>query len=378
MLANAGGKLVGEGPRVFIVGGHTYLGSRVAAVFQERGYDVVCLAHENQETYALEMIGAEIVRGSALEPGGWKNVLKRCDYALNLQDHFDLRAGPHPITKEPRERDTEQREQLRLQRTQRALNLDGVVNFLDTCIAMDVPKVLTLSSVFAIGDHRGVLADEETPHRRQFRSYYERTKYEALFQTKVRIDEGAQIACVLPGPVLGPHAQGPFAGVVEDFVTGRLPWGVEGRSQVTFTYIDDVVRGIFQLLDRRAPVGLYIMGNEPVTWEQFFRTLAKVANVTPRGGWVKESALGANVRTNHFWSRVRGKPGKLPKELLPYLVDCQFKFSSARAAREIGWDFTNMEMWMAEMVEEIRSSATGPATLAAIETFTRSARPAGY
>jgi nucleoside-diphosphate-sugar epimerase len=358
------------------VGAHTYLGARVAAVFQERDYNVVCLAHENQETYALETIGAEVVRGSALEPEGWKNVLKRCDYALNLQDHFDLRAGPMPLVKAPRGR--EQEEELRQQKTLRAINLDAAVNFLDTCIAMDVPKILTLSSVFGIGDHRGAMADETTDHRRQFKSFYERMKHEALFQTKVRIEDGARVACVLPGPILGPRAEGPFGQIAQDYVTGRLAWGVEGRSQMTFTYIDDIVRGIFQILDRRAPEGLYIFGNEPMRWEEFFRKLGEVAHVTAARGWVKESVVEASVHGSHFWGRMRGREASFPKELLPYLADCHFRFSSARAQKEIGWDFTNPEVWMAEMVEEIRTAGQGPATQAAIETIKRSARPAGY
>ncbi len=371
------------GHRVFIAGAHTYLGSRVAAVCQERDFDVIALAHENQETYPLEAIGVEIVRGSILEPEGWKNVLKRCDWALNLHRHFDFRgrvAKPRGAFERAwlrfgdRLHGARTKERIAVEKRLRAINVDGAVNFIDTCVAMDVPKVLTLSSVFAIGDQRGQLADETFEHRRAFRSFYEKTMYDALFHTRRRIDEGAQIACVLPGPTLGPRAEGPIPTLVEDYVAGRLPFAFTGPSQMTFTYIDDLVRGIFQIMDKRAPVGLYIFGNEPISWEAFFKALEKVAGVSPKDGWVKESSLESRADT----AAMRGRAPPLPRELLPYLQDCQFRFSSKKAQRDIGWDFTTMEIWMAEMVEEIRQAAQGPATQAAIETFRRSALPAGY
>lgn len=376
-----------SGNRVFLVGGHTYLGSRAAAVFLERDYEVTCLAHVNQDTVALRTIGAEIVHGSVLEPEEWKNALKRCDAALNLHDHFDLRGTPkrrkglggaigrlndrlHP---------GRVKEERRLQRLLRAVNYDGAMNFMETAIAMGVPKVVTLSSVFAIGDQRGALADEGTEHRRAFRSYYEKTMYDALFKTRVKLDEGAQLACVIPGVVVGPRNPGPFARMIEGFVTGELPYVVEGNSQMTFTYIDDLVRAIFQILDQRAPSGQYIFGNDPVTWTEFWEKLGKVSGVTPREGKISEGAARTALKGTHLWSSVRGRNPALPPEVLDYLVDCQFRFSSAKAKREIGWDDTPMEVWMAELVEEIKSAAQGPATQAAVETFgAASGLPAGY
>lgn len=326
---------------------------------------MICLAHEDQDTLPLQMIGAEIVRGSMLEPERWKEVLKRCDAALNLQDHFDLRGNVlHPDS--------------RIEKTLELVNYDGAMNFMQTCVSVDVPKILTLSSVFAIGDHRGKLADEAFEHRRAFKSYYEKVKYDALFRTKVLIEEGAQIACVLPGPILGPRGEGPFAKVVENYVTGRLPWIVDTRSQMTFTYIDDVVRGIFQILDQRAPVGLYIMANEPLSWTEFFSKLEKVSGVSPREGKVPERFASRTLGPVYFWNRLWRREPVLPPELLPYLVDCQFRFSSAKAQKRLSWDFSTMEVWLAEMVEEIKSAAQGPGTQTPLETFDRSRRPAGY
>jgi nucleoside-diphosphate-sugar epimerase len=187
------------------------------------------------------------------------------------------------------------------------------------------------------------------------------------------------VACVIPGVVVGPRKVGPFARVIEGFVTGGLRYTVEGNSQMTFTYIDDLVRGIFQILDQRAPSGQYIFGNDPVTWTQFWAKLGKVSGVTPREGKISEGGARTALKSSHTWSRWRGRDPVLPPEVLEYMVDCQFRFSSAKAKRELGWDDTPMEIWMAELVEEIKSAAQGPATLAAVETFGRaSGLPAGY
>jgi nucleoside-diphosphate-sugar epimerase len=355
---------------VFIAGAHTYLGARVASVFQERDYDVVCLAHENQATFGLEAIGVEIVRGSLLEPEGWKNVLKRCEFALNLHRRIDW-SGEQP----GRGRGKQSEEEAYQVRLLRAINVEGVENFLDTCITLDVPKVLTLSAALALGDHRGTAVDETSDHMGNFRSHYEKSMYDSLFKTRVRIEEGARVACMLPGPILGPRAEGPFTHIVENYVTGKLPWAIEGRSSMTFTYIDDIVRAIFQILDRRAPTGLYIIGNDPVTWQDFFKMLEKVSGISPKQGWKRESAVEGALHPSRLFGRRKDWEPPIPPEILPYLVDCQYKFSSARAKREFGWDDTPMETWMAELVQDIRYSAEGPATQAAIETFMRPAAP---
>ncbi|MGH7340274.1 MAG: NAD-dependent epimerase/dehydratase family protein, partial [Candidatus Rokuibacteriota bacterium] len=232
--------------------------------------------------------------------------------------------------------------------------------------------VLMMSSVFAIGDQRGALADETSEHRRAFRSYYEKTMYDALFKTRVKMDEGAQVACVIPGIVMGPRNEGPFARAVEAYVTGQLRHVVDANAQMTFTYIDDLVRGVVQLLDKRAPSGQYIFGNDPVTWAEFWGKIAKVSG----NAHGQRRSGGAVMKKQGLWSR--GRHPALPPEVLAYMEDCQFRFSSAKAKREIGWDDTPMEIWMAELVEEIRSAAEGPATQAAVETFVRPARaPAG-
>jgi nucleoside-diphosphate-sugar epimerase len=157
-----------------------------------------------------------------------------------------------------------------------------------------------------------------------------------------------------------------FTKVVEDYVTGRRPWAVQSASSVTLTYIDDIVRGIFQIMDRRAPVGMYIFANEPVTWEEFYKKLEKISGIAPEA-WVKENRIGTKMGAS-----------ALPREILPYMVDAQYKCSSQKAKDQIGWDFTTMETWLAEMVEEIKTAGEGPATQAAIETFARSSLPAGY
>ena len=109
----------------------------------------------------------------------------------------------------------------------------------------DVSRVVYTSSAAAIGESRGVVGTEETPHRGTFLSAYERSKFLAeRSEVELGAELGLDVVCVNPSSVQGPGRTEGSARLLLGLVNARLPVIVE--TFLSIVDVDDCTKGIWR------------------------------------------------------------------------------------------------------------------------------------
>ena len=84
-------------------------------------------------------------------------------------------------------------------------NVDGSASVVQAAARAGVARVVFTSSAATIGEPRGVVGTEDTPHRGTFLSAYERSKFLAERRVlELGAELGVDVVCVNPSSVQGP------------------------------------------------------------------------------------------------------------------------------------------------------------------------------
>jgi NAD+-dependent farnesol dehydrogenase len=117
-----------------------------------------------------------------------------------------------------------------------------------------------------------------------------------------------------------------------------------GRNPLAVSYFKDTVQGIL-LTNTRGQAGQsYILTGEAVTWPELLQAAAEIVGQTP-----------PQRRTPLWWMRLRGA---LPADVLAW-AGRDWRYSSDKARRELGWRPLSIRDGMAETWEEYQALGWG-------------------
>jgi nucleoside-diphosphate-sugar epimerase len=247
------------------------------------------------------------------------------------------------------------------------INVGGLDNVLAAAEAAGA-RVVYVSSFMALGPSEGGpggVLDEEAPAHpgpasapaaatsaapanpattaaepRLWINDYERTKTLADRQARRAIAAGQPVNVVYPGVIYGPGEMTEGNLVVRhvlDLLHRRLPalLGAPERRWC-YVFVDDVARGIAEVLERARPGARYVLGGENVRLGAFYALVEELSGVpVPRrrlpDGLAK--VLGA---VQKGWARLRGSTPALTPDLVE-VYQHDWAYSSARAAADLGY-----------------------------------------
>jgi len=177
--------------RVFVTGGTGFVGSHVSRQLMAAGHNVRLLVRDLDKARKIygELDSAipDLMQGDITDRESVVKALAGCDAVVHC-------AAGTPMQIESVEKLI-------------AVNVGGVKNVVDAALAAGIDRVLCLSSITAIfnADGSKVTADAPpTPSKMP----YGQSKVEAEFYLRELQDQGAPIAIVYPGGILGPDDPG--------------------------------------------------------------------------------------------------------------------------------------------------------------------------
>lgn len=118
----------------------------------------------------------------------------------------------------------------------------------------------------------------------------------------------------------------------------------QGRNPLALAYYKDTVQGILLAGDRGQAGQSYFLSGEPVTWPELLDTIADILGRTP-----------PRRRTPLWWMRMSGA---LPADVLAW-AGRDWRYSSDKARRELGWRPLSIRDGMAETWEEYQALGWG-------------------
>jgi dihydroflavonol-4-reductase len=321
-------------PDALVTGASGFIGGALSRRMLSQGRHLRVLSRDPASVEDLANLGAEIAVGDVRDADSVARAVAGCSVVFHV-------AGLNSMCLRHPERLDE-------------VNVGGTVTVVEACAAAGVGRIVYTSSGAAIGEPRGLVGSESTPHRGSYMSAYERSKHRAevaAFDRARRL--GIDLVAVNPSSVQGPGRSGGSARLLIRALRRGPRFAV--RTRVGLVFIGDCVEAHL-LAERQGTAGerYLISGWNPTTTE----VLATLESVTGRSlpvVWVPAWAVTTAAATiEAVWSLAR-RDAPFCREIATVLRHGH-AFDGSRAERDLGLRYTAPDEWLAATVAWYRAN----------------------
>jgi dihydroflavonol-4-reductase len=306
---------------VLVTGGSGFLGSALVARLVAEGRDVRALARSSEAAAAIERGGARAVPGDVLDLGSVRAAMRGCRTVFHLAGLGTIcRRDPRPLLR---------------------TNVEGSTNVVRAASMEGVHRLIHTSSGATIGEPKGAVGREDTPHRGSYLSAYERSKHLAerrVLTLAERVD--LDLVCVNPSSVQGPGRTSGSATLLIRLANGRLPVAID--TTVSIVDIADCTEGHLLAETNGVRGERYLLSGAAVSIRRAVELLRRITG-RPRSvrfapGWL---ALGLAGAVELGARAIRAEP--------PFCLDAArtlvhgHRYDGSRATRELGLRYTSLE-----------------------------------
>lgn len=304
-----------------VTGGTGFVGGAIVERLLADGREVKALARSEDSARALGELGAEPVRGDVLNSEALTAAMRDCEVVYHT-------AGVNALCF----RDTAPLFEV---------NVRGSRNVVDAAAATGVRRVVYTSSAAALGEARGTVGSETSPHRGSFLSSYERSKFEAEQAVLGAAREtGIEVACVNPASVQGPGRATGSTRLLLDYLNGKLKAIID--TTISLVDIADCTEGHLLAEARGRPGERYVLSGATLTVREGIELLGRLTGINePVRALPPAVATTAAVAVETV-ARLRGKTPRVCRDLVRTALHGH-AYDGSKAARDLGLNYTPVE-----------------------------------
>tara|TARA_B100001029_G_scaffold91017_1_gene74668 strand:- start:927 stop:1907 length:981 start_codon:yes stop_codon:yes gene_type:complete len=206
---------------ILVTGATGYIGPFLVNRLKDEGHQVSILVRKQKDFDNLSSQGFECILGDLINKKSLEGIFEGIDILYHLANIASWWL--------PRKQDFYD------------INVGGTINLLDEAKNAKLIKIIYISSIAAIRQPHGIVADENSVHQGDFESDYSKSKY----LVEVEIDRykklGLPIVTLNPGVVTGPHDFKTFGKTVIGIANGKIKSKFFPDSYLPLVYINDVI-----------------------------------------------------------------------------------------------------------------------------------------
>jgi dihydroflavonol-4-reductase len=221
------------------------------------------------------------------------------------------------------------------------VNIGGAAAVARAAAKARLPRLVHTSSAATIGEPRGTIGTEHTPHRGWYLSDYDRTKHageRAVLDVGAR--EGLDVVCVNPASVQGPGRATGTAKMLLAQLDGRLKLFVDTRFSVVD--IDDCTRGHLLAAERGAPGERYLLCGATLTSNEALELLERLSGRSERPRFVPAAIAPPLAGAVELAFRALRREPPTCRAMARTLLHGH-AYDGSRATRELGLSYTPVE-----------------------------------
>ena len=306
--------------QTLVIGGTGFIGGAILHSLVGSGLPVRAAVRSRAGAATVTALGAASIEADLLDPSSLRQAMAGCSLVYHA-------GGLNSMCP---------REPGRLFE----VNVQGSANVIAAAARAGVRRVVYTSSAATLGERRGTVADEDSPHRGWFLSQYERSKYLAELRVlELGAELGLDVVCVNPSSVQGPGRTRGTARWLIRYADGRLRWMVDTR--VSLLAVDDCTTAHRLAAEKGVAGQRYLLNGGTL---QIRELIDLVAAVTGRRHQVRylpgAAALGGAALAEATY-RLIGRRPPVCREMVRTLLHGHV-YDGGRAARDLGFSYTPM------------------------------------
>lgn len=302
--------------KVFITGGHGFIGSRVVRQLLDAGHQVSCLVRQTSDTARIDGLDWQKVVGDVRERESMAEAMAAADATIHLASPSSWSDINSPVMSDVVE--------------------GGTSNILDIAKGLEGHRVVFCSSIIAVGasEDSPQMHDEATPFNlRDPALIYAHAKHRAEGLCREAAAQGVEVMTVNPAEVYGPEDTSfVTAGNLVDFAKSSPVFVSRGGTSVV--HVDDVAAGVIRAMEVGRPGERYILGGENLTVRELAALTLEILGQTKRIVEVPSPVLRAVAKV--------GGALRIPLPFEPLVIPYATRYffmDNRKARQELGVDF---------------------------------------
>jgi dihydroflavonol-4-reductase len=306
--------------KALVTGANGFLGSWLTKRLLAEGHQVSALVRKNSDLAELENAKPNYVYGDVTDLNSLKENFKNQDVVYHLAGVVAYKKSERPLMEK--------------------VNVDGTANVIEACSQLQVPQLLHLSSVVAIGAQtKPIVMTEESPYTISNLNlgYFEtKRKAEQLVIAAAQANK-IRAVCVNPSTIygFGDAKKGSRKSQVK-VAQGKFPFYTSGGVNVVA--VEDVLDGISLAVAKGKNAERYILASENMYIKELFEQIANYAGVKPPTFKIPTAALHA-IGIGGDALTAMGFSAGISRENA-YTATMFHWFDAAKAKRELGFNPT--------------------------------------
>jgi nucleoside-diphosphate-sugar epimerase len=246
----------GRHATVFLTGATGFIGGRLAAALNTRGYRLRCLVRVPQRASALRALGAELIEGDVTDRAALAEGMRGAQLAYHMAAIYDIGVVDRA--------------------TMWQANVEGTRLFLDVMREQNVARAVYVSTTVVLAPPRG----DAEPQLLQppYATEYQRTKAEAHGLAVQAQRAAAPLIIACPAFVYGPGDHGPGGRYISDLLRHRVPGLSTKPTWFSYVHVDDVVAALVAAGEQGRIGATYVLSGDEVDVNDFTVRVAKLAN----------------------------------------------------------------------------------------------------
>ncbi len=305
--------------KAIVTGATGFVGSSVARMLLQKGYEVGILAREKSNLANIEGLDVKIHIGDLRDPVCLKEAFKGYDFLFHVAADYRLWV--------PRPEEIYQN------------NVEGTKNAMEAARDAGIKRVVYTSSVATLGLKKdGTPADEETPvSLSDMIGHYKRSKFLAEELVRTMVNDGKIDAVIVnPSTPVGPRdiKPTPTGKMILEAAKGKMPAYVD--TGLNIVHVDDVAIGHLLALEKGNSGRRYILGGQNMTLRQILEEIAAITGNPPPRIRLPHNLI---LPVAYLFEAVSKITGKEPLATVDgvKLAKKKMFFTSKRAEKELGY-----------------------------------------
>lgn len=275
---------------VLVTGASGFVGSAVARLLLDQGYEVRLLLRPSSDRRNIEGLDAEVVVGDLMDQATLPAAVRGCEGLFHVAADYRLwTRRPDLMFK---------------------ANVDGSRNIVMAAAEAGVKRIVYTSSVAVLGIPKdGSPGDEQTPVAYQdMIGPYKQSKFKAEEAIQNLADEhDVPVLIVNPSTPIGPRdiKPTPTGRMIVEAASGRMPAYVDTGLNVA--HVDDIAAGHLAAYEKGKIGQRYLLGGENLELAQILNEIASIAGGRPPLFCLPHNLIMPLAFLAEMWARLTGQ-----------------------------------------------------------------------